>query len=252
MRAEPSAHAILGLEPGADRETVERAYKQLIKQHHPDREGGDSARAAQINRAYRELRAGAHKAHLELEDDQVFGSRRGLWTGLAIAAAAGSLALVAATALMSSADIAPVLPVGKSEAVARTGEPMDQPIVFPAVDEEIARAASMARGEDEIALTAASRDCHLRLRNEPSLEQFDRCAAFDYVATFVQDRDPLRDRGPFGELAVTSRLMRAGALLSSDYLAIDGRLDQLRLRTELALAPPAEPAPPVRAEAVPD
>ena len=32
-----------GLEPGADPAAIERAYKRLIKQHHPDREGGDAA-----------------------------------------------------------------------------------------------------------------------------------------------------------------------------------------------------------------
>lgn len=32
------------------------AYRKLIKLHHPDRSGGDAARAAEINRAYRELR----------------------------------------------------------------------------------------------------------------------------------------------------------------------------------------------------
>ena len=57
MAPDASAYSALGLEPGADVFAVERAYKSLIKQHHPDREGGDSARAAEINRAYRELRA---------------------------------------------------------------------------------------------------------------------------------------------------------------------------------------------------
>src|SRR3954447_11000057 len=56
MAHDGSAYAALGLQPGADATAIERAYKSLIKQHHPDREGGDSARAAEINRAYRELR----------------------------------------------------------------------------------------------------------------------------------------------------------------------------------------------------
>src|SRR6476646_6043339 len=56
MAGDASAYAVLGLEPGADSAAVERAYKRLIKQHHPDREGGDGTRAAEINRAYRELR----------------------------------------------------------------------------------------------------------------------------------------------------------------------------------------------------
>ena len=47
-----------GLSPGADGAAIERAYKLLIKQHHPDREGGDASRAAEITQAYRELRGG--------------------------------------------------------------------------------------------------------------------------------------------------------------------------------------------------
>jgi hypothetical protein len=52
----------------------------------------------------------------------------------------------------------------------------------------------------------------------------------------------LRDQGPFGELAVTGRLWSGATALSNDYVAIDGRLDRIRLRVELALAPAAEAA----------
>ena len=45
-----------GFEPGADRAAIEQAYRELIKHYHPDRSGGDAARAAEINRAYFELR----------------------------------------------------------------------------------------------------------------------------------------------------------------------------------------------------
>ena len=56
MPGPTSAYAALGLEPGADRAAVEEAYRRLIKRYHPDRSGGDAARAAEINRAYFELR----------------------------------------------------------------------------------------------------------------------------------------------------------------------------------------------------
>src|SRR3954447_1276369 len=56
MATNASAYDVLGVEPGADWTTVERAYKTLMKTHHPDRAGGDAERAAEINRAYRELR----------------------------------------------------------------------------------------------------------------------------------------------------------------------------------------------------
>ena len=76
-------------------------------------------------------------------------------------------------------------------------------------------------------------------RAEP--RPLDRCAAFDDAVVQLQDRDPLRDQGPFSELAVTGRQWSAASTLSNDYLAIDGRLDRIRLRVELALAPPEPP-----------
>jgi hypothetical protein len=91
-------------------------------------------------------------------------------------------------------------------------------------------------------MARASADCHHVMRQAPSLAQLDRCAAFDDAVIQLQDRDPLRDSGPFSELAVTGRLMGAASLLSSDYLAIDGRLDRIRLQVELAMAP-ADPPP---------
>ena len=90
---------------------------------------------------------------------------------------------------------------------------------------------ALARGEPRLPPPAA--------RPTPSLRQLDRCAAFDDAVVQLQDRDPLRDQGPFSELAVTGRQWSAASALSDDYLAIDGRLDQIRLRVELALAPHA-------------
>jgi hypothetical protein len=59
----------------------------------------------------------------------------------------------------------------------------------------------------------------------------------------LQDRDPLRDQGPFGELAVTGRLWSGATALSDDYVAIDGRLDRIRMEVQMALAPPPQPQP---------
>src|SRR6476469_7496273 len=63
MAGRASAFAALGLAPGADAAAVEQAYTRLIKQHHPDREGGDSSRTAEINQAYRALRSGSAQAN---------------------------------------------------------------------------------------------------------------------------------------------------------------------------------------------
>src|ERR671916_683191 len=93
MPTDASAYATLGLEPGADSAAVERAYKRLIKEHHPDRAGGDARRAAEINRAYRELRAGRRDA-LELHDEG-FAEDRQVRGAVLILAAAGAVTLLA-------------------------------------------------------------------------------------------------------------------------------------------------------------
>ena len=93
-----------------------------------------------------------------------------------------------------------------------------------------------------MSLATASNDCHRELRRRPTLLQLDRCAAFDDAVVELQDRDPLRDQGPFGELAVTGRIWSGASALSDDSLAIDNRLDRIRLRVEIALAPFVDPA----------
>jgi hypothetical protein len=252
MPADASAYAALGLDPGADWAAIERAYKRLIKRHHPDRAGGNTGRAAEITRAYRELRA-AHSARDELVFDDEWeraGGAGNVWIRAAIAAAIAVVCLVVATGPVAalidrlSATAAPAR-VQVDEPLA--DDPMDGPLVEAAVDAAVADASRIARGSDEISLAARSRDCHRDLRMRPSLERFDRCSAFDDAVVELQDRDPLRDQGPFSELAVTGRQMSAATLLSNDYLAIDGRLDRIRLRVELALAPAEPPLPEVNA-----
>jgi hypothetical protein len=120
---------------------------------------------------------------------------------------------------------------------------MDQPLHISAINVAARHALYLARTRDEMTLANTSRDCHHELRNDPSLLQLDRCAAFDDAVVQLQDRDPLRDQGPFSELAVTGRLWSGATALSDDYVAIDGRLDRIRLQVELALAPPPPPPP---------
>ena len=54
MPAPSTAYAQLGLFPDAYRGGVDRAYRSLMKLHHPDR-GGDPKLAAAINRAYADI-----------------------------------------------------------------------------------------------------------------------------------------------------------------------------------------------------
>jgi hypothetical protein len=250
MAEDASAFAALGLEPDADDAEIEQAYKRLIKEHHPDREGGDAKRAAEINRAYRELRANRNlQDPLELNYDRFEGGKsahRG-WPTFALVAIAGvAILLISASQLGLSADAvkSPVLHrfASARDKVAPT-DAMEQPLHVSAIAAAAKRAQYLSRTRDEMALATASRDCHHQLRNDPSLLQLDRCAAFDDAVVQLQDRDPLRDQGPFSELAVTGRLWSGASALSDDNVAIDSRLDRIRLQVELALMPAPQPIP---------
>lgn len=247
MAGRASAFAVLELDPGADAAAIEAAYRRLIKQHHPDREGGDSSRAAEIIRAYRELRGGRAMSD-PLQFNEQFGvlRRRPRWPLAALVAGAGVGALVLAmgpSVPLTPGTWAATAPLAAgSAAAAAAREPMDAELHFDAIDAAVEEALGLYLTRDEMALADASRACQRRFRDGPSTRLLDRCAAFDDAAIGLLDRDPLRDRGPFAPLAVTGRQWSAASALSGDYLAIDGRLDQIRLRVELALAPEPVPA----------
>lgn len=238
MGGNSSAYAALGLEPGADAAAVDRAYKKLIKEHHPDRAGGDSARAAEINRAYRDLRGPRAKEQLEFFHHPDQSRRRSGWIIAGVALAVGlvaGLAIGGPTGQFWPASV-PSLPLVRGAAVAAAPGPIDQSLNLSVIDGAARDALRISRSQDEMALAKVSRNCHRSLRTEPSIVQLDRCAAFDDAVVILQDRDPFRDQGPFSELAVTGRLWSGASLLTDDYLAIDGRLDRIRLRVELNLA----------------
>ena len=248
MAGDASAFAALGLQPGADAAAIDRAYKTLIKLHHPDREGGDAARAAEINRAYRELRGGGVKDPLEFNEDFQKRSEGLRWPMAAVfaAVAAGALLLIAPiTRAVAPAAVAR-LPLGHVAAAATPSDPMDEPLHLGMIDGAVRQALHLSRTKDEMALATASRDCQRNFRADPGLRQLDRCVAFDDAVIQLQDRDPLRDQGPFAELAVTGREWSAASSLSNDYLAIDSRLDRIRLRVELVLAPEVPPVAPAQ------
>lgn len=249
MPGYPSAYDVLGVEPGADSAAIERAYKRLIKQHHPDREGGDAMRAAEINRAYRELKqvppraAAPGKDPLDLHDhpaERREGVSRWLLGAMLAVACVGSLVLSAGP-LRPLGGGGSALPLAETSVTATPMDAMDQPLTVGVIDSAVRDASRIAGTSDEMALNKASDDCHHELRAHPSVLQLDRCAAFDDAVVQLQDRDPLRDRGPFSELAVTGRQWSAASAMSNDYLAIDGRLDRIRLRVEMMLAPVLAP-----------
>jgi hypothetical protein len=49
------AYRTLGVEPGADDETVRRAYREKVKDVHPDREGGSREQFKRVTAAYERL-----------------------------------------------------------------------------------------------------------------------------------------------------------------------------------------------------
>ena len=244
MAVDASAYEALGLEPGADSAAVEKAYKRLIKEHHPDRAGGDSKRAAEITKAYRELRALHPKNPLEFNQSIATKGRNG-WSAALLVLIGGIAALLMLALVERFAPTVVRSPVlGNVKHAAMPGDVMDQPLHVRAIDASVRDAWRISHAKDEMALASASRDCHHKLRTDPSLAQLDRCVAFDDAVVQLQDRDPLRDQGPFSELAVTGREWSGASALSDDGLAIDGRLDRIRLSVEIALAPVPPPLAP--------
>ncbi|MEP7130549.1 MAG: J domain-containing protein [Sphingomicrobium sp.] len=248
MAHDESAYSALGLEPGADTTAIERAYKRLIKQHHPDRPGGDSDRAAEINWAYSELRSPPMPCDtLVLVDDDPLEERGGGWIRAALVLLLALAALLAITgpgaAYMRqlAQPLVPTLANGQAAPTAISRDTMDQPLHVAAVAGAVGEAVSMLGKHDALALLSASRDCHRALRSDPSVTQLDRCSAFDDAIVQLQNRDPMWDQGPFSQIAVTSRQWSAASALSNDYLAIDSRLDRIRVQVELALAPVEPP-----------
>ena len=90
------------------------------------------------------------------------------------------------------------------------------------------------------------------MRAEPNLEQLDRCAAFEDAVAVLGDRDPLHDSTMFNASAITARQMTAASLLSSDYLAIERRLDRIRTVVQLTLRPAPSPPRKTRIEIEPE
>ena len=246
MGGDRSAYELLGLEPGAGREAIEQAYRRLIKLYHPDREGGDPLRAAEITRAYRELRG--HRspgAELEFYNEPPTGPTSAGWQiiALSVAIVLLSLAILAGGPLDSGLGPRSASMPAKALSPVRSPDiPIEQPIDLQELEATVAEVRDLFRSEDEMQLAEMSRECHQAFRQSPEVQRFDRCVAFDDAVIILQDRDPLRDQGPFREVAVVRRHWSEGMILTNDSWALDSRLDRIRLRVELLLAPRAEPA----------
>lgn len=261
MRGDAAAYEALGLSPGADQADIDRAYRSLIKRYHPDLQGGDAARASEINEAYNQLRRApdqpAERAQRSSVAEAIYARRasqlvrtpkkRSLLWPILLAALALVLYLKRYDVMLFAENgwaelrsrTEPRLTEGRG-ADAAPSEPVaiDGPVTASAVRGAVRRATLLHGRGNESLLADESRACHQRLREQPSLERLDGCAAFDDAVLELQRGDPLRDEGPFAATAIASRQISAGTLLSSDYLAIDGRLDRVRGAVQSQLAAP--------------
>jgi len=195
MASDASAYAALGLEPGADAGAIERAYKDLIKRYHPDREGGDAQRAAEITHAYRELKTRSRGELVLVEGEPAKGGGSG-WVRAAVALgiAAGVLYVVTGPGAGYVQQLTNPQARGQPGKPARasvSADPMDQPLHLLAMNSGMREAMAMLGRRDDGALIAASRDCDRTLRIDPSVAQLDRCAAFDDAVVQLEDRDQI-------------------------------------------------------------
>ncbi len=253
MTGEDSALAALGLKPGAGRAEVDEAYRRLMKEHHPDRTGGDGARAAEINRAYTLLRRKLPGASMRSRRVPVTmhappprrRSGRGGWALVFVVAAVAIVTLgsdefesmgrsEAYPVRLAWFDRAPEMPLVAS---VTTGADFDGPLHTAVIDSAISEAEKFHAASDMSAATEYSRDCHNRLREDPNLALFDSCAAFDESTLVLNLNEPLIDSGPFAGSAVMAREMAAARALSGNILDADSRLHQIRSAVELELLP---------------
>jgi hypothetical protein len=247
MEGRQSAFEALGLRPGADRAQIEEAYRRLIKRYHPDRPGGDGGRAAEITRAYRELRDGQHTlpvrmtppaARVRAQQSRHLGTIVTAFVVIAAAAVIVRYFDIAARSDSASAGVAPLVAAGKAEASTAMPASLDdfqEPLSSAAIDHSAADALRIYKGGNPARLADYSRACQSQFRNHPDIAWFDACAAFDEAVVLLQSRDPIADSGPFNSAAVTGREMGAAGLLSDDSFAADSRLRKIRSRVELAL-----------------
>lgn len=260
MSGDHSAYAALGLRPGAARAEVDEAYRRLIKRYHPDRMGGDCSRAAEINRAYTQIRRESaapprprRAVPVPVEPPRRPARRGAGWMLALILVVAGAVAVADDVPLRGSdraayADafewVTPANGRANSTRVASFPD-FEEPLQTAVIDRAIVDAVRFHAEGDRAATLEYSRACYNSLRDEPSLIWFDSCTAFD-EATGTLNGDMFADSSPFNASSIMARHMSAARLLSGDMLAADSRLHQIRSRVELALVPRLDEQPPAR------
>ena len=268
MSSNATAFAVLGLDPGADRAAVDRAYRGLMKRHHPDL-GGDPDRASAINRAYAEitrpvarqptlppsdLASALYEQRIALRRSTAHdpAERRSRWpVWLVVAALLGGLAWVEREALADvawtvrwryfqpsggerGAAIAEPVAIGTDTGNARISR---APVSDAAVRSALREARTALASGGLVEAIELSGQCYRRFAAAPSLADYDRCVAIDDSVLFIAG-SAVADRGGFGAAALTARQLSAGRSLAGDFDRIEDRLDRIRMATLDALGTP--------------
>jgi hypothetical protein len=248
MTAERSAYAILGLRPGAGRAEVNDAYRKLMKQHHPDRPGGDASRASEINRAYTLLRRRlGEPVRVPVTVTIPVRRRAGRTGGWLI-----TILAIGAAAALANRDASPgpirteLLRFSQFTSPAKGDEAseyatglasFDTPVQPRIVGSSIADAIKFHSSGDLAGASDYSRACQIALRRERNLGWFDACAAFDEAMLTLYGDSDQPDSSPFNETAVVTREITAAQLISDDTLGADSHLHQIRSRVDLEILP---------------
>jgi hypothetical protein len=248
MSGERSPYDVLGLRPGAPRAEVNDAYRKLMKRHHPDRPGGDSNRAAEINRAYTYLRRRlGEPVRIPVPVPVPRRSRRGGWKLLlafAVAVAGLSAMLLNGDDRQGfSRDVFVMVPQFSAPGRADAGESydpplasLDEPVQAEVVAKAIADAVGFHTSGDLAGAADFSDECQKALRRERTLGWFDTCAAFDETMLTLNNGGP-DDPGPFNESAVITREVSAARIFSDRSLSVDSHLHDIRSQVDMAVLP---------------
>jgi hypothetical protein len=228
-----------------------------MKQHHPDRPGGDSDRAAEINRAYTLLRRRLGEPvrvpmPVPVRRRRRLGFRQAGWL-LALVFVGASVALERQDARRAITYAAPFLPLQSADAqsadqreiVASQFSTFDEPVQPEIVQRAVAQAVAFHSARDLAGATTYSSECQKSFQREPNVSWFDTCAAFDEAMLTLggnSDGGP----GPFNEPSVITRELSAARQLSGDSLGADAHLHQIRSQVDMEILPMLDSAAALR------
>jgi curved DNA-binding protein CbpA len=290
MRSHNRLYTLLNVLPDADPVVIEAAYKALIKRHHPDihRHGtivGDRT-AAELNQAYQTLRdpdrraaydaderarQERHRAELaralqpptvravtypSAPEPASAGQRAAAWIGaLGIAALGGAIYLLAQGD--DSSVPAPIAAASEPAAVptAKTAQAFrDQPVNRGEIEAAVSEFRRIAQSTGLSGAAEWSERCFDGQSRTLRIVDFDRCVAFDHVASRADLRPPAESESRqdvrFQPQSLVSRHIRAAERIVRDPSLIEARLFEIRRQTDSILGQRAAAAtPPPRRQA---